>query len=619
MCGIIGYVGERAAVPIVLEGLKRLEYRGYDSAGVAVLTNGSIERRRTAGKVSALGALLAKAPLSGTTALGHTRWATHGSPKEENAHPHSDCTGGLVVIHNGIIENYIELRSDLARRGHRFSSETDTEVVAHWIEEALKRIASPHSPREGESALVQALQAAVKSLRGAYALAVLWNKAPGVIVCAKTASPLVVGLGRDENFLASDAPAFLSHTRRAVYLEDGEIAVLSRERCRLMRFDGTALPCRPVKIPWKRALAEKEGFKHFMLKEIYDQPQAIEDTLRGRVPFSGPSFERETGLASSFLSRLKRARLIGCGTAYHACLVGRYWMESLAGIPAEAETASEFRYRESVMEPGELVIAVSQSGETADTLGAARLARSRGAKVLAVTNCLGSSLSREADFSLYTRCGPELGVASTKAFTGQMSALAVVAARIGLARGMLPRSRASELARAMLALPAAATTALKLDAEILKVARKLRREGHFFYIGRDLNYAVALEGALKLKEISYLHAEGYAGGELKHGPIALIEKGIPVVALATRSRLRDKIQGAVSEVTARGARLIAVQTEGDPPVHGADAILRLPECPEVLAPILAVIPLQLLAYHIADLRGCDVDQPRNLAKSVTVE
>ncbi len=619
MCGIIGYVGEKAAVPIVLEGLRRLEYRGYDSAGVAVLTNGAIERRRTAGKVSALRNLLARAPLPGTTAIGHTRWATHGSPKEENAHPHSDCTGGLVVIHNGIIENYLDLRADLLRRGHRFASETDTEVVAHWLEETLKKSPAPGSPKEAEAAVVAALQAATQTLRGAYALAILWNKAPGIIVCAKTASPLVVGLGRDENFLASDAPAFLSHTRRAVYLEDGEMAVLSRGRCRLMRFDGKPLARRPVEIPWNHSMAEKGGFRHFMLKEIFDQPQAIEDTLRGRVPFSGLNFERETGLTPRVLSRVKRVRLIGCGTAYHACLVGRYWMESLAGLSADAETASEYRYRESVMPPGELVIAVSQSGETADTLGAARMARARGAKVLAVTNCLGSALAREADFSLFTRCGPELGVASTKAFTGQMAALVVVAARLGLARRALARARASELANALLSLPSAAAGALKLGAEILKIARQLRRAEDFFYIGRDLNYAVALEGALKLKEISYLHAEGYAGGELKHGPIALIEKGVPVVALATRSRLRDKIAGAVSEVKARGARLIAVQTEGDPPLHGADAILWLPDISEILSPILAVIPLQLLAYHIAHLRGCDVDQPRNLAKSVTVE
>ncbi|MDE2040109.1 MAG: glutamine--fructose-6-phosphate transaminase (isomerizing) [Elusimicrobia bacterium] len=623
MCGIVGYAGRRQASPLLMEGLKRLEYRGYDSAGVAVLCDGKIARRRASGKLANLEALIQKEPLKGLVALGHTRWATHGKPSEENAHPHADCGGELVVIHNGIIENYLELKEALSAGRHVFQSETDTEIVAHLIEEKLKGLAgagrSP-TPDLNEPLLFEAVRQALGQVRGAYALAVLWAKAPGVIVSAKTASPLIIGLGEGENFLASDVPAFLAHTRKAVFLEDGEMAVLKAGGCTYFNLSGKRIEKKPVQIQWDRTMAEKSGYRHFMLKEIHEQPAACEDTMRGRFfPLKDGVLKRECGLETGFLKEIRQIRLLGCGTAYHAGLVAKYWLEALARLPVHCETASEFRYRETTVGPGELVIAVSQSGETADTLAAVKLAKEKGAKALAVCNTVGSAIARAADFNLFTHCGPEFGVASTKAFIGQLTALAVFCLHCGAARGALGEPEARRLVDQLLCLPGDIRSALKLEPQIKELARRFYKKEHFLFIGRHVNYAIALEGALKLKEISYIHAEGYAAGELKHGPIALIDDSMPVVAIGTRSRVHEKMLSSLEEVKARGAELICLGTEGDARPRGADSLIVLPQTPELLSPIVNIVPLQLLAYHIADLRGCDVDQPRNLAKSVTVE
>ena len=624
MCGIVGYVGDRPATPLLMEGLKRLEYRGYDSAGVAVAFNGAIERRRAAGKLSNLATLIDSAPLKGSVALGHTRWATHGKPSEENAHPHTDCTGSLVLIHNGIIENYSEIKERLLGAGHKLASETDTEVVVHLIEEKLKGLQGPGkapTPDLNEPLLFEAVRLALNEIRGAYALAVLWSKAPGVLVAAKTASPLVIGLGDGETFLASDVPAFLAHTKKAVFLEDGEMAVLRPTGCSFFTLAGRKVEKTPIQIQWDRTMAEKSGYRHFMLKEIHEQPTACEDTMRGRFfPLKDGVLERESGLPADLLKGLRQVHLVACGTAYHAGLVGKYWIENLAKLSANAETASEFRYRDPILSPGDLVVVISQSGETADTLAAVRLAKERGAKVLAICNSVGSAITRAADFNLYTHCGPELGVASTKAFIGQLTALAVFALHAGVARGALSEAEGRQRIEDLVRLPGQIRAGLKLDKAVLEVSRKMYKSPHFLFIGRHLNFPIALEGALKLKEISYIHAEGYAAGELKHGPIALIDPEMPVVALATQSKLMDKMASSIHEVRARGGRLIILASEGQALETGPDDfVLRLPPVPEWLAPVANVIPLQLLAYHIADLRGCDVDQPRNLAKSVTVE
>ncbi len=621
MCGIVGYAGHRQATPLLMEGLRRLEYRGYDSAGLAVVSNGEVVRRRAPGKLGNLEALIREAPLSGRVALGHTRWATHGKPSEENAHPHADCTKTLVVIHNGIIENYLELKEALGARGHSFESETDTEVVAHLVEEKLKGLRVPgQAPDLMEPLLFEAARLALNEVRGAYALAILWAKAPSLLIAAKTASPLIIGLGQGENFLASDVPAFLAHTRRAVFLEDGEMAVVKAEACSYFNLAGRRLEKAPTTIQWDRTMAEKAGFRHFMLKEICEQPTACEDTMRGRFfPMKDGVLEREAGLSSGVLKEARRVSLVACGTAYHACLVGQYWIEKFAGAPAQVETASEFRYREQTVGPGDLVVAISQSGETADTLAAVRLARERGARVLAICNTVGSAITRSSDFNLYTHCGPEIGVASTKAFVGQLTALAVLALHFGLARGGLSEAEGRALVDELVRIPGAIREALRLEAQVKDIARRFYKKEHFLFVGRYVNFPIALEGALKLKEISYIHAEGYAAGELKHGPIALIDSEMPVVAIVTRSRLFQKMIGSFEEVKARDGRLIVLATEGDPELKGADHVLRLPPVPEALSPIVNIVPLQLLAYHIADLRGCDVDQPRNLAKSVTVE
>ncbi len=622
MCGIVGYVGPKQAVPLLMEGLKRLEYRGYDSSGLASIVDGVIERRRAQGKLSNLDKVLKDNPLSGSVALGHTRWATHGKPSEANSHPHTDPTGTVAVIHNGIIENYLEIKDRLAAGGAVFESETDTEILAHLVAEKLRMLQPPGSapkPDLNEPLLFEAVRLALTDVRGAYAVAVLWSKAPGVIVAAKTASPLIIGLGDGETFLGSDVPAFLAHTRKAVFLEDGEMAVLKKEGATFFNLAGKRLEKVPTNITWDRTMAEKSGYRHFMLKEIHDQPSSCEDTMRGRFfPLKGV-LERECGMNADILKKVRSVQMIACGTAFHSCLVGQYWFETLVGVPTRVETASEFRYRETTIGPDDLVIAVSQSGETADTLAAVKIAKEKGAKVLAICNTVGSALTRSADWTMYTHCGPELGVASTKAFIGQLTTLAVVALHAAIGRGKMSESEGRAFVDDLVKVPGWIRSAIKLDKQILAIARKFAKKEHFLFIGRYVNYPIALEAALKLKEISYIHAEGYAAGELKHGPIALIDTEMPVVVIATQSKLLEKTISSLEEVKARGAQVIVLATEGGPEFKDCEAVLRLPPVPEILSPIVNIIPLQLLAYHVADLRGCDVDQPRNLAKSVTVE
>ncbi|HXS99893.1 MAG TPA: glutamine--fructose-6-phosphate transaminase (isomerizing) [Elusimicrobiota bacterium] len=622
MCGIVGYIGPKQAVPLLMEGLKRLEYRGYDSSGLASIVDGGIGRRRAPGKLTNLEKLLAESPLAGTAALGHTRWATHGKPSHENAHPHTDPTGMIAVIHNGIIENYLDLKDRLVAAGGKFESETDTEVIAHLIAEKLKTLQPPGSaPKHdlNEPLLFEAVRRALAEVKGAYAIAVLWAKAPNVIIAAKTASPLIIGLGEGETFLASDIPAFLSHTRKAVFLEDGEMAVMKHDGVSFFNLAGKKVEKAPITISWDRTMAEKGGYRHFMLKEIHEQPTSCEDTLRGRLfPLKGV-LERDCGMNADILKKVRSVHMIACGTAYHACLVGQYWFETLVGVPTRVETASEFRYRETTIGKDDLVIAISQSGETADTLAAVKQAKEKGAKILAICNTVGSALTRTADWTLYTHCGPELGVASTKAFIGQLTSLAILVLHAAMGRGTMNESQGRAFVEDLIKVPGWIRAALKLDKQVLAIARKFAKKEHFLFIGRYVNYPIALEAALKLKEISYIHAEGYAAGELKHGPIALIDTEMPVVVLATKSHVLDKTMSSLEEVKARGAQLIVVATEGVGEFKDVENVLRLPPVPEILSPIVDIIPLQLLAYHISDLRGCDVDQPRNLAKSVTVE
>ncbi len=620
MCGIVGYIGDRDAAPILLEGLRRLEYRGYDSAGIAVLADGTVGIARSVGKLANLDALLNRQPLKGSLGLGHTRWATHGKPTEANAHPHTDCTGDLAVIHNGIIENYAPLKAALLETQHFFKSETDTEVAAHLIEHHLAKLAG-QSPLPPERLLLEAVRLALQEVRGAYALAVVWSQAPGVIVAAKSASPLVIGLGRNETHLASDVPAFLRHTRQAVFLEDGELALLRGSLCEFYDLSGGRLQKTPVDIQWDANLAEKGGYRHFMLKETHEQPWAVENTLRGRVlPLRDGVLERETGMTPEALRGVDNVHLVACGTAYHAGIVGKYLIERYARIPSQVETASEFRYRHPILDKRSLVVAISQSGETADTIAAIQLAKKAGAKVLSICNTVGSTVARGSDFNLYTRCGPECGVASTKAFVGQLCALNAFALHLAVSVDRITEADARAWAEQLLALPDAVREALSLEPAVLELARVFAHSEHFLYIGRTLNYPTAIEGALKLKEISYIHAEGYPAGEMKHGPLALIDEQMPVVAIATESPIFEKLVSNIEEAKARGAQLIALATRGEQRLRGkADYILEMPPTLEQVSPIVNIIPLQLLAYHIANLRGCDVDQPRNLAKSVTVE
>jgi len=612
MCGIVGYVGDKSAVGIILDGLKRLEYRGYDSAGVAVLDGGALQVRRAAGRIKALETALRERPVKGSIGIGHTRWATHGRPSEDNAHPHTDCRGSLVVVHNGILENYLEIKERLRSEGHTFRSETDTEVLAHLIEH--------HLTRSGR--LEQAVKAALAEVRGSYAVGVVAAAAPDRLVAAKQgAGSVVVGLGKGEMFVASDIPAILSHTRDVVILEDDEVAVVTSDGLEVTRLDGEPVQREPVRIMWDPIMAEKGGYRHFMLKEIFEQPRAITDTFRGRIaPETGNVVLPDVHLDPSTVRAIERVTLVACGTAYHAAMLTRMMIERLAGIPAEVDLGSEFRYRDALVGPETLVVALSQSGETADTIGAVKAARLKGCPILAITNVVGSALAREATGVLQMHAGPEIGVASTKAFSTMIVAAYLLALWLGRQRGTLPAEEVKKRIQDLVEIPRLVEKTLEGEAAIAALARHLSSATDFLYLGRGVQYPIALEGALKLKEISYIHAEGYAGGEMKHGPIALIADALPVVALAPRDSSYERMLGNMEEVRARDGRLIAVTHPGDRTAASkAQHVIEVPPAAELLAPLVTVIPLQLLAYHVAVRRGCDVDQPRNLAKSVTVE
>jgi glucosamine--fructose-6-phosphate aminotransferase (isomerizing) len=607
MCGIVGYVGPDQALPVILEGLRRLEYRGYDSAGVALL-NGELAVVKRAGKLSQLDdALAAREAPRGSVGMGHTRWATHGAPTDRNAHPHTDCAGRIAVIHNGIVENFAALRAGLEKRGHRLVSETDTEVVAHLIEEM-------------DGPLPDRVRATVRELEGAYALVVLSLDDPDVIVGVKVSSPLIVGLGEGENVLASDIPAVLSKTRRVLPLAEGQIAEVRADGVRVTDLEGAEVQVEPFEVDWDVARAQKGGYPDFMRKEIDEQPAAIRDTLVGRRNERGLLSLDEVHLDPDVLRDVDKVFVVACGTAYHSGLVAKYAIEHWTRIPVEIDIASEFRYRDPVLGPDTLTLAVSQSGETIDTLEAVRHALHQGSRVLAVTNTVGSSLAREADAVLYTHAGPEIGVAATKTFATQMVALHLVALYLAQTRGSMFPEEIGEVVDRLHELPDAVARTLHLDAAIRGIAEEIREASDVLFIGRHTGYPAALEGALKLKEISYVHAEGYPGGELKHGPIALVEEGVPVVAVATECHVYPKVLSNIQEVRARGAAVIAIASEGDREIERyADHVVFVPRVPELLAPVVVTPPLQLLAYHVAKLRGCDVDQPRNLAKSVTVE
>ena len=607
MCGIVGYVGPEDALPIVLEGLRRLEYRGYDSAGVAVIGEAGLVVLRRAGRLAVLEDAATGAILQGTTAIGHTRWATHGAPTDANAHPHRDCSGRVAVIHNGIVENHAALRAELEKRGHAFASSTDTEVIAHLLEE----VAGPLADR---------VRSVAGRLRGAYALVVVSADDPGLVVGVKVSSPLVVGLGDGESLLASDIPALLDRTRRVIPLEEGQVAELRADGVTITDLAGTLLATEPIEVDWDVVRAQKGGYEDFMRKEIDEQPAAIRDTLVARTDASGLLALDEVKLDPDVLRDVRKVFVVACGTAYHSGLVAKYAIEHRTRLPVEIDIASEFRYRDPVLGPDTLTLAVSQSGETIDTLEAARHARRQGSRVLAVTNTVGSSLARDADAVLYTHAGPEIGVAATKTFATQMVALHLVALYLAQVRGGLFPEEIRDAMAHLAALPEQVERTLRLEPQIRGIASWLAQARDILFIGRHTGYPAALEGALKLKEISYLHAEGYAAGELKHGPIALVEEGTPVVAIAPACHVLPKMLSNIQEVKARGARVVAVATAGTAEVADlADDVLWVPETPELLAPVVVTPPLQLLAYHVARLRGCDVDRPRNLAKSVTVE
>jgi glutamine---fructose-6-phosphate transaminase (isomerizing) len=607
MCGIVGYVGPDQALPIVIEGLRRLEYRGYDSAGVAVL-NGGLSVVKRAGKLSQLAEALEPVDtVPGSVGMGHTRWATHGAPTDSNAHPHTDCTGRIAVIHNGIIENFTVLRSGLEKRGHVLASETDTEVVAHLIEEK-------------SGALADRVRETVRELEGAYALVVLGSDDPDVIVGVRVSSPLIVGLGRGENILASDIPAVLQKTRTVLPLDERQVVEVRADAVRVTDLDGNEVHGGPFEVDWDVARAQKGGFDDFMLKEIHEQPTAIRDTLAGRVNDQGLLAMDELHTDTDVLREVDKVFVVACGTAFHSGLVAKYAIEHWTRIPVEIDIASEFRYRDPVLGPDTLTLAVSQSGETIDTLEAARHARRQGSKVLAVTNTIGSSLAREADAVMYTHAGPEICVAATKTFATQMAALHLVALYLAQVRGAMFPVEIVDIVNRMRELPGQVRRTLGLDEQVHAIAEELRDARDVLFIGRHTGYPAALEGALKLKELSYVHAEGYPAGELKHGPIALVEEGVPVVAVATECHVYPKVLSNIQEVRARGARVIAVASEGDEEIaKHANDVLYVPRVPELFAPVVVAPPLQMLAYHVAKLRGCDVDQPRNLAKSVTVE
>ncbi len=609
MCGIVGYVGTEEAVPVLIGGLRRLEYRGYDSAGVAVHQGAKIDVRRSVGKLVNLEKALQKKPLAGHIGIGHTRWATHGKPSEQNAHPHR--SDGCVLVHNGIIENYVQLRQQLEKDGYKFESETDTEVVAHLINRSVKKGLS----------LVDAVRAATTEIRGSYAIAVISEREPGTMVAARSGCPLVVGRMKGAAIVASDVMAMLEHTRDVFYLEEGDVAEVTAADIKISDNEGRPMARKVTKVTWDAEAAEKAGFPHFMLKEIYEQPQTILDTMRGRYSFEeGEADLPDIGLTNEQFAAVGRMWIVACGTSWHSGLVGKYLLEEMVRTPVQVDIASEFRYRDPLVEKNDLFVTISQSGETADTLAAAREAKAKGARVVSIVNVVGSTLARESDGVFYTHCGPEIGVASTKAFTSQLTALYMLALHLGRVRGTLSKKDGKAWLDRLVALPALVKSILAREAEIVAIAKRYYKKRNFLYLARGINYPIALEGALKLKEISYIHAEGYAAGEMKHGPIALIDKDMPVVVLAPRDRLYEKTVSNLMEVKARHAPVIAMVAEGERELgKTADAVFTIPDTDPLLSPILFTIPLQLLAYHIAILRGADVDQPRNLAKSVTVE
>lgn len=608
MCGIVGYIGPKQAQGILVEGLRKLEYRGYDSAGLAVYNGETLGVCKAEGRLSELERRLSRQSLPGQLGIGHTRWATHGKPSDENAHPHMDMAQRFAVVHNGIIENYLELKEELLAKGCSFRSETDTEVVAHLLAD------------QWDGDLVSTVRKAVRRMRGAYALAIISEFEPDKLVAVRLASPLIVGVGDGENFIASDIPAILEHTRDFYVLEDGEMAVITRDDVRLMKTDGEPVERETLRVDWDIVTAEKGGYDHFMLKEIHEQPRAIRDTLTGRVKGGQADLSREIALSPEELREIERIHFVACGTAYHAGLVGKYVIEELVRIPVEVDVASEYRYRNPILTPRTLVVVVSQSGETADTLAALREAKKAGSRVLAITNVVGSTVAREADDVFITQAGPEIAVASTKAYTSQLIAIYLLGLYLAWIRGTRSEAELAEVVKHLEGLPELAERTLQLEGAVRLLAAEIAKKEDLFYIGRGLDYAVSLEGSLKLKEITYIHSEAYTAGELKHGTLALIEEGVPVIALATQTALYDKMVSNIEEVKARGARVLGIALEGDEELHKlADEVLTIPRTLSLLTPVLTVIPLQLLAYHACVARGYDVDKPRNLAKSVTVE
>src|SRR5712692_4095887 len=629
MSGIIGYIGNKRVVPVVLEGLQRLQYRGYDSAGLAVIRDGVLEIRRAKGKLRNLEEVIRLNPLDGTYGIGHTRWATHGAPTEENAHPHRDCHGTVVVVHNGIIENYLELRRQLEAEGHRFTTETDTEVIAHLIEKYQNGLRAGAEEGSGRAtSLEEAVRQAVRQLKGVFALAIISTKDLNKIVAVRQGPPAVIGLGKDEYFVASDVPAILYHTRDLFFLADGDLAVISSDGVQLSDFNGQPIVRQVQHVTWDPIMAEKGGFKHFMLKEIYEQPRAVRDTTLGRVSQdTGHVFFDEMEITEAEFRAVKKINIAACGTSWHAAQAGKFMIESLARVPVEVDYASEWRYRDPILGPDTITLLISQSGETADTIAAQREAKAKHSKTLAICNVVGSMITRESAGTIYTHAGPEIGVASTKAFTAQLTALYLFALYLAQQRGTMSADQAKAAIQELTRIPGKLEHLLTHEEDCEDLAKEYSRSQDFLFLGRGIHYPIALEGALKLKEVSYIHAEGYPAGEMKHGPNALIDENLPVVIIATRdpkdalSMTRyEKTCSNLKEVKARSGMIIALATEGDEDIkEAADHVLYVPGAPEELLPILEIVPLQLLAYHIAVRRGCDVDQPRNLAKSVTVE
>jgi len=615
VCGIVGYIGNRSAQEVLIGGLRRLEYRGYDSAGVAILNvhtrsqrAASLQIKKRAGKLHTLEALLTKRPVKGRLGISHVRWATHGIPNTANAHPHWDCRGRIALVHNGIIENYAQLKKQLIKKGHKFRSQTDTEVIVHLIEEFYRKIP-----------LEEATRKAVSKLEGSFAIGVMSKKEPGKLVGVRSGSPLIVGLGKNENFLASDIPALLDYTRDIIFLEEEEIAVLTKEGFKVTNFKGIEIPKKPTRINWDNSCAQKQGYRHFMLKEIYEQPRVLRQILSSYIKGDVINFG-DTAISPALLKTIDNIVIVACGTAYHAGLAGKYALEELTRIPVTVDLSSEFRYRTPIIGKKTLVVAISQSGETADTLAAVKEAKRRQAKVLAVCNVVGSSLTRESDFVLYTLAGPEIGVASTKAYTAQLTVLYLLAMHLARVKGKASSVLIRRLIKELRTIALKQEEFLQKDRDVLKVARSHHRLGSFLYLGRRINYPSALEGALKLKEISYIPAEGYAAGEMKHGPIALIDEYRAVVCIAVDSDIYEKMVSNIQEIRARSGKVVVIASENNTHIKAhAQKTIYVPKSSELLSPLLVALPLQLLAYHIAVVRGCDVDQPRNLAKSVTVE